>query len=86
VANDTAVPGNRIERVLAFMIGSVAGISILGIIAVFVGNMSGADLTSGVWPAVTTLPLVGLALAFVLIIVFTVVRIQRLRRDAQGDR
>jgi flagellar biogenesis protein FliO len=48
--------------------------------------MSGADLTSGVWPAVTTLPLVGLALAFVLIIVFTVVRIQRLRRDAQDDR
>ena len=84
MANDTAVPGNRIERILAFMIGSVAGISILAIIAVFIGNLSGGDLTGGVWPAVTTLPLVGLSLAFVLIIVFTVGRILRLRRDA-GD-
>ncbi len=86
MANDTAVPGNRIERVLAFTIGSVAGVSILGIVAVFVGNMSGADLTGGIWPAVTLLPLVGLALAFVLVVVFTVVRILRLRRDAVDGR
>lgn len=68
------------------MIGSVAGISILGIIAVFVANLTGTDLSGGIWPAVTVLPLVGLTLAFVLIIVFTVVRIVRVRRDAQDGR
>lgn len=84
MANDTAVPLNRIERVLAFMIGSVAGLSILAIIAVFVGNLAGSTLEGGVWPFVTVLPLVGLTLAFVLIIAFTIVRITRTRR-AVGD-
>lgn len=84
MANDTAVPLNRIERVLAFMIGSTAGVSILAIIAVFVGNLAGSSLEDGVWPFVSVLPLVGLSLAFVLILAFTIVRIIRTRRAA-GD-
>lgn len=86
MANDTAVPLNRIERVLAFIIGSVAGISVLAIIAVFVGNLTGVDLSGGVWPSIAALPLVGLTLAFVLIIVFTVARIVRTRRAAEDGR
>jgi hypothetical protein len=82
VANDTAVPGNRIERILAYMIASVAGVSIVAIIAVFIANAAGVDLSGGIWPAVAAFPLVGLTLAFVLIVVFTVVRVVRLRRDA----
>ncbi len=84
MANDTAVPGNRIERILAYMIASVAGVAILGIVAVFVANLSGTELDAGPWPAIAVVPLVGLTLAFVLIVVLTVVRIVRLRRDA-GD-
>ena len=84
MANDTAVPLNRIERVLAFMIGSIAGLSILAIVAVFVGNLAGSTLDGGVWPFVSALPLVGLTLAFVLIVAFTIVRVTRLRRAA-GD-
>lgn len=84
MANDTAVPLNRIERVLAFMIGSIAGLSILAIVAVFVGNLVGSTLEGGVWPFLSVLPLVGLTLAFVLIVAFTIVRITRIRRAA-GD-
>lgn len=84
MANDTAVPLNRIERVLAFMIGSIAGLSILAIVAVFVGNLAGSTLEGGVWPFLSVLPLVGLTLAFVLIVAFTIVRITRIRRAA-GD-
>lgn len=86
MANDTAVPLNRIERVLAFMIGSVAAVSILAIVAVLVANLSGATLGDGLWPAVSLLPFVGLPLAFVLIVVFLVVsttRRRRLGRDAR---
>lgn len=86
MANDTAVPLNRIERVLAFMIGSVAAVSILAIVAVLVANLAGASLSGGLWPAVSALPFVGLPLAFVLIVVFLVVsttRRRRLGRDAR---
>jgi len=86
VANDTAVPSNRIERILAFMIGGVAGVSILSILAVVVGNLSGADFRDGLWPYVQVLPLFGLALAFVLIILLTVLRVVRLRRTAEDGR
>jgi uncharacterized membrane protein len=83
VANDTPVHSNRIERILAFVIGGVAGLSILAIVAVVIANLTGADLSGGVWPAVTVLPLIGLTVALVLIVVFTVLRVTRLRRD--GD-
>ena len=84
MANDTPVQTNRIERVLAFMIGSIAGLSIFAIVAVVVANLSGADLSGGAWPVVSVLPRVGLTLAFVLIVVFTVVRVTRLRRTGDG--
>lgn len=84
MANDTPAGTHRIERVLAFMIGSIAGVSILAIVAVVVANLSGADLSGGAWPAVSVLPLIGLTLALVLIVVFTVVRVTRLRRTGDG--
>jgi hypothetical protein len=84
VANDTPVQSNRIERILAFVIGGVAGISILAIVGVLIGNLTGADLSGGVWPAVTLLPAIGLTIAVLLIIVFTVLRVTRLRRTGDG--
>ena len=84
MANDTAVPLNRIERILAFMIASAAGLSIVAIVAVIVGNLAGADTRDGLWVTVTMLPFVGLALALVLIVAFVVARLVRTRRAA-GD-
>ena len=87
MAENTRVPLNRIERILAFVIGSVAGISIVAIAAVFIGRAVGADFAVGVWPAAAVLPLIGLPLVVVLLLAFlvlTVTRRARLARDA-GD-
>lgn len=86
MANDTAVPLNRIERVLAFMIGSVAGVSILAIVATLVASLAGATMTDGVWPAVSVLPFVGLPLAFLLIVAFLIVSTTRRRRLGRDGR
>ena len=79
------MPLNRTERIIAFSVASVGGISIIAIVAVFVGRAANADFTTGAWPAVATLPLIGLPLTLVALIAFmimTTVRRNRLARDA----
>lgn len=83
MANDTPVPLNRIERILRNMIASAAGLSILAILGVIVANLSGVNTREGIWLAVAVLPFIGLTLAFVLIIVFTIVSVARRRRLAR---
>lgn len=85
VADNTRVPLNRTERIIAFAAASVAGLSIVTIVATFIGRAAGADFTGGAWPAVATLPLVGLPLTLVGLLAFiitTTVRRNRLARDA----
>lgn len=68
------------------MIASAAGLSILAIIAVIVAGFARVDVSEGIWPAVVVLPLIGLALAFALIVVFLIVSVVRRRRLARdGD-
>ena len=79
------MPLNRIERILAFVIGSVGGLSILAIVAIFIGRAANVSFTGGVWPAVAILPEIGLPITIVLLVVFlvvTTVRRGRLARDA----
>ena len=85
MANDTAVPLNRIERILRNMIASAAGLSIISIIATFIARTSGVDTREGVWLTISVLPFVGFTIALLLIIVFLVVAVLRRRRLAQGD-
>lgn len=85
VAENTRVPLNRIERILAFVIASLVGISIIAIVAIFIGRASSVDFSSGAWPAVAVLPLIALPLVIVLLIVFLVISVtrrSRLARDA----
>lgn len=78
-------PGlNRIERVLAYMIASSAGLAIVVIVVVLVGNAAGWDMTGGLWPGVLMVPLIGLPLAFLLIIAFLVASAVRRRRPQNG--
>ena len=79
------MPLNRIERILAFVIGSIGGLSILAIVAIFVGRAAKVSFTGGAWPAVAILPEIGLPITVVLLVVFlvvTAVRRARLARDA----
>lgn len=86
MANDTPVPLNRIERILRNMIISSAGLSVIAILATLVAGFARIDVNQGVWPVVVVLPLVGLPLAFLLVIAFLAVSIARRRRLARdGD-
>lgn len=86
MANDTPVPLNRIERILRNMIISSAGLSVIAILATFVAGIARVDVNQGVWPVVVVLPLIGLPLAFLLVIVFLAFSILRRRRLARdGD-
>lgn len=85
MANDTPVPLNRIETILRNMIVSVAGLSLLAIIATIVGNLAGVNTRDGVWLIVTVLPFIGLTIAVVLIVVFLIVSVTRRRRLHQGE-
>ena len=86
MANDTAVPLNRIERILRNMIASSAGLSIVAIIATIIARTAGVDTREGVWLTIAVLPFIGLTIALVLIIVFIVVSVVRRRRLARDDR
>ena len=85
MADNTAVPLNRIERVLAFMIASVGGLSVLAIVSIIVATLVGADTSEGPWLLIAVLPTIGLPIAFVLIIVFAILAIVRRRRSDAGD-
>ena len=85
MADNSAVRLNRTERILAFVLAAVAGLSIIAILAVLVGRLTHAELGAGVWPVVAILPFIGLPVALVLAIVFIIVTGTRRRRLAAGD-
>ena len=86
VAEKTPVNDNRNERILAYMLASAIGLSILAIIAVIAGTGFGVrNFGEGIWPVVIVLPTIGLPIGFVLLVVLIVmnaVRKSRAARDA----
>ena len=88
MAENTPVPLNRIERVLAFMIAGIGGLSLVAIIAILIAAVAAAQTrvrASGCSLAV--FPTLGLPDRLVLIIVFAVISVVRRRRIARdgGD-
>jgi L-cystine uptake protein TcyP (sodium:dicarboxylate symporter family) len=90
VTNQTPQPVSRLERVLAYMVASVVGISILAFVAMIIATSMGVGanggLGRGIWPYVITLPAVGLPVGFVLIIALMVSVGVRRSREARRDR
>ena len=78
------MPLNRTERILAFMIAAVGGISILAIIVIIITGFAHVDTSSGVWLTVKVLPAVGLPIALIMIIIFGVLSGVRRRRLNNG--
>ncbi|HEX7835368.1 MAG TPA: hypothetical protein VF479_07860 [Pseudolysinimonas sp.] len=83
MAENTPVPLNRIERVLAFMVAGIGGLSLLAIIAILIVSLLGGDTSQGLWLTVSVFPALGLPIALVLIIVFAVVSVVRRNRIAR---
>jgi hypothetical protein len=87
VAENTPVTVNRTERVLAYMLASALGLTILAILAVIIAASAGVDTNVGMWLTLKVFPGVGLTFAVGLIIAIVVVsaiRRTRAARDAAG--
>lgn len=86
VPEESFVMSNRVERALAYMVASVIVLSLASFVALIAGTAAGmgpVDFATGIWPAVTILPLIGLPIGFVLIIVLLVVSVIRRGRAAK---
>jgi hypothetical protein len=75
----------RNERVVAYMLGSTLGLSVLCIIALFVAQLFDVSPTGGAWPIVAVLPIIGLPLSMLLIIVLLVMGVLRRGREAKDE-
>ena len=69
------------------MIAGIGGLSVVAVIAILIAVVSGADTSEGPWLFIAVFPTLGLPIALVLIIVFSVISIVRRRRIARdgGD-
>ena len=83
VAQDTPVTANRTERILAYLVASAIGLSLIAFLAVIIGGATNADYSQGVWPVVFILPGIGLPVGFILIIVLLVLSSVRRAREAK---
>jgi hypothetical protein len=87
VADKSPVHVNRNERILAYMLVSAIGLSIVAIVAVIAGTGLGVrDFDEGIWPVVVVLPTVGLPIGFILVAVLLVVSATRRSRSARNAR
>ena len=87
MAKETPVTIHRNERVLAFMIAGIVGLSIVAFLTVIIATASGLpgnQFRGGFWQAVALLPGVGLPIGFVLIIVLIVISGIRRSREAKS--
>lgn len=84
MAQETPITDNRVERILAFMVASAVGLSIISFLAVIIGTAAGVtDFSQGVWPVAIVLPAIGLPLGLVLVIVLIIISGVRRGREAR---
>ena len=84
VATETPITDHRVERILAFMVASAIGLSIIAFLAVIIGTAVGVkDFSGGVWPVAIVLPAVGLPIGLVLMIALIIVSGLRRGREAR---
>ena len=87
MANDTPILGNRLERILAFMVLAAIGLSIIAFVAVIIGTAVGVrDFSVGVWPLAIVLPGIGLPLGLILVIALIVISAVRRGRESKDAR
>jgi hypothetical protein len=86
-ASNTPISANRGERILAFMIASAIGLSILCFIIVIIATAAGIrDFGTPPWPTVIILPAIGLPIGLVLMIALIIISGLRRGREARDAR
>jgi hypothetical protein len=87
VPNDTPITAHRNERILAYMVASSIGLSILCFIAIIIATAAGLrNFGQPPWPTVFFLPLVGLPIGMLLMIALIVVSGRRRGRETKDAR
>ncbi|WP_345068927.1 hypothetical protein [Leifsonia kafniensis] len=80
----------RIDRILAYMVAAVIGLSIIAFVAVIAATAAGVGandgFSTGIWPFVIMLPLFGLPVGFVLIIALLVISTVRRSRQTRANK
>jgi len=86
VPENAPVPLNRIERVLAGMIGAILAVALAAIVAVMIAAGTGSDMSSGPWPMLLLVGYIGLPVVFLMIVTFLVTSARRRRAPRDGER
>ena len=77
-------PG-RIDRLLAFMSLGIVGASVICFFAIMIARPAGVtDFSVGLWPLVSIFPLIGLPIAFLLIIALLILNFVRRGRAGKA--
>lgn len=84
MAQDTSISGNRGERILAFMVASAIGLSLIAFLSIIIGTAAGVrNFGEGAWPVLIFLPQIGLPFGLILIIVLIVKSGRRRSRESR---
>lgn len=77
MTQQTPQAASRLQRILSYIIATLVIISLVCIAAVLIGSALGGmpaqGSGQGIWPVVFLLPLVGLSVAFILVITLIIV-------------
>ena len=79
------VPVRRIDRILAFMSLGLLILSIVCFFTVIIAQPAGVtDFSEGLWPTLVVLPMIGLPVAFVLMLAVLIMSFARRGRANKG--
>ena len=78
------VPVRRIDRILAFMSLGLLVLSIVSFFAIMIASSSGADMGTGIWPAVGLLVYIAPIIAFAMILAVLIMSFVRRARANRG--
>ncbi len=88
VTDQTSSGVTRFERVLAVMLVAIVFLSILSFVAIIVGTATGlerGDFQNGLWPVISFLPLIGLPIAFLMVLTLLIVGFTRRGRENRSS-
>jgi hypothetical protein len=89
VPNDAPITSQRLERILAFMVASAVGLSIICFLAVIIATGVGVGkdtFSQNPWPTIIFLPVVGLPIGAVILVALIVISSIRRGREAKDAR
>ncbi|MFJ8894457.1 hypothetical protein ACIRCZ_07735 [Leifsonia sp. NPDC102414] len=90
MTQQTPQAASRLQRILSYIIAALVIISLVCIAAVLIGSALGGmpeqGSGQGIWPVVFVLPMIGLSVAFILVIALIVITGRQRSKAAKAAR